>query len=139
MSLSPLQCDGCGTARVFDRAGKFPEDGGETTFAVGWRCPRCSELALDLCPTGPVEPAKGSCLNCGGELAGYHKLRARRAGSARYIDVHLQFASGTSLERAHSIAHSLQAEIQGRLRNADVLVHIEPARGGEEDPPTAAG
>jgi cation diffusion facilitator family transporter len=78
-------------------------------------------------------------VHCGGELAGYHKLRARRAGSARYIDVHLQFARGTSLERAHSFAHSLQAEIQGELRNADVLVHIEPAREGEEEPPRAAG
>ena len=68
---------------------------------------------------------------CGEELAGYHKLRARRAGSARYIDVHLQFRPGTSLEGAHAMAHSLQAAIQERLRNADVLVHIEPAR--EED------
>jgi cation diffusion facilitator family transporter len=67
----------------------------------------------------------------GDELASYHKLRARRAGSARYIDVHLQFTRGTSLERAHAIAHSLQAAIQERLRNADVLVHIEPAREGD--------
>jgi divalent metal cation (Fe/Co/Zn/Cd) transporter len=65
---------------------------------------------------------------CDSELASYHKLRARRAGSARYIDVHLQFTEGTSLERAHSIAHSLQAAIKDRIRNADVLVHIEPAR-----------
>jgi cation diffusion facilitator family transporter len=71
---------------------------------------------------------------CGDELAGYHKLRARRAGSARYIDVHLQFTRGTSLERAHALAHSLQAAIQDRLRNADVLVHIEPAREGEAGP-----
>ena len=71
---------------------------------------------------------------CGGELVGYHKLRARRAGSARYIDVHLQFSRGTSLERAHSMAHSLQAEIESRLRNADVLVHIEPVREGEDGP-----
>ncbi len=68
---------------------------------------------------------------CGDELAGYHKLRARRAGSARYIDVHLQFTRGTSLERAHALAHALQAAIQDRLRNADVLVHIEPAREGD--------
>ena len=40
------------------------------------------------------------------EVAGYHKLRARRAGSRRYIDLHVQFRSGTSLERAHELAHS---------------------------------
>ena len=33
------------------------------------------------------------------EIAGYHKLRARRAGARRYIDLHLQFRSGTTLER----------------------------------------
>ena len=63
------------------------------------------------------------------ELSGYHKLRGRRAGSARYIDLHLQFAPGTSLERAHSIAHEVQGEVRNRWPGAEVLVHIEPAIG----------
>jgi cation diffusion facilitator family transporter len=67
----------------------------------------------------------------GGELVSFHKLRGRRAGSARYIDLHLQFASGTTLERAHSIAHELQDSVQSRLHAAEVLVHIEPARDNE--------
>jgi len=68
----------------------------------------------------------------GPELSGYHKLRGRRAGSARYIDVHLQFGSGTSLERAHAVAHELQAQIRQRLPGAEVLVHIEPDRRDRE-------
>jgi cation diffusion facilitator family transporter len=60
------------------------------------------------------------------EVAGYHKLRARRAGSRRYIDLHVQFKSGTTLERAHELSHDLQGEIRGRLRGADVLIHLEP-------------
>jgi cation diffusion facilitator family transporter len=60
------------------------------------------------------------------ELTGYHKLRGRRAGSARYIDMHLQFAPGTSLERAHAIAHEVDREVRRRLPGAEVLVHIEP-------------
>ena len=64
----------------------------------------------------------------GDEVAGYHKLRGRRAGSARYIDLHLQFARGTSLERAHAIAHELQAAVRRELPGAEVLVHIEPAK-----------
>jgi cation diffusion facilitator family transporter len=68
----------------------------------------------------------------GPELAGYHKLRGRRAGSARYIDLHLQFGPGTSLERAHAVAHELQAEIRQRLPGAEVLVHIEPDRRDHE-------
>lgn len=64
------------------------------------------------------------------ELAGFHKLRARRAGSRRYIDMHVQFHAGTSLERAHSVSHELQAQIRTRMRNADVLIHLEPRPPG---------
>jgi cation diffusion facilitator family transporter len=63
----------------------------------------------------------------GGEVLGFHKLRGRRAGSERYIDVHVQFSPGTTLERAHAIAHELQDEVCRRIRGAEVLVHLEPA------------
>jgi cation diffusion facilitator family transporter len=59
-------------------------------------------------------------------VCGYHKLRARRAGSRRYVDLHVQFRSGTTLEAAHATAHSLQDAIRERLRGADVLIHLEP-------------
>ncbi|HEY7456794.1 MAG TPA: cation diffusion facilitator family transporter [Solirubrobacterales bacterium] len=60
------------------------------------------------------------------EVAGYHKLRARRAGSRRYIDLHVQYRSGTSLERAHELAHQMRAEIEVAIRRAEVLIHVEP-------------
>jgi divalent metal cation (Fe/Co/Zn/Cd) transporter len=67
-------------------------------------------------------------------LIGFHKLRARRAGSRRYIDLHLQFRDGTSLRRAHEISHELQRAIGDTLRGADVLIHLEPAEAA--DPPS---
>jgi cation diffusion facilitator family transporter len=61
-------------------------------------------------------------------VVGYHQLRTRRAGARRYVDLHLQFSSGTSLEDAHATAHALQDEIGRRLPGgADVLIHLEPA------------
>lgn len=60
------------------------------------------------------------------EVSGFHKLRARRAGSRRYIDLHVQFLPGTTLERAHEVSHELQREIRRRVRGADVLIHLEP-------------
>jgi cation diffusion facilitator family transporter len=61
------------------------------------------------------------------EVIGYHKLRARRAGSHRYIDLHVQFARGTTLERAHQLSHELQGAISRELGGgADVLIHLEP-------------
>ena len=60
------------------------------------------------------------------EVAGYHKLRARRAGSRRHIDLHVQFRSGTSLERAHELAHGMRDAIEVEIPQAEVLIHVEP-------------
>jgi cation diffusion facilitator family transporter len=60
------------------------------------------------------------------EMAGYHKLRARRAGNRRYVDFHAQFRSGTSLEQAHELAHRMRSAIEAELPAADVLIHVEP-------------
>ena len=74
-------------------------------------------------------------------VVGYHQLRTRRAGARRYVDLHVQFASGTSLEEAHGTAHALQDEIERRLPGGtDVLIHLEPAasvRPGAELTPNA--
>ncbi|MGD9736780.1 MAG: cation diffusion facilitator family transporter [Solirubrobacterales bacterium] len=60
------------------------------------------------------------------EVAGYHKLRGRRAGSRRWVDLHVQFRSGTSLERAHEIAHRMRDEVEQEVPGAEVLIHVEP-------------
>ncbi len=60
------------------------------------------------------------------EVVGFHKLRGRRAGSRRDIDLHVQFAEGTSLYRAHEVSHELQTAIGKRLRGVHVLIHLEP-------------
>jgi cation diffusion facilitator family transporter len=60
------------------------------------------------------------------EVAGYHRLRARRAGSRRHIDFHVQYRSGTSLERAHRLAHLMRDAIEAEIPQSDVLIHVEP-------------
>jgi cation diffusion facilitator family transporter len=69
------------------------------------------------------------------EVAGYHMLRTRRAGARRYVDLHVQFRAGTTLERAHATAHELQDEISGHLQGeVDVLIHLEPEDKVRADP-----
>jgi cation diffusion facilitator family transporter len=71
------------------------------------------------------------------EVAGYHKLRARRAGSRRHIDLHVQYRAGTSLERAHELAHRMRASIEDEIPHAEVLIHAEPessVRGLDDSP-----
>jgi len=72
------------------------------------------------------------------QMVGYHKLRARRAGSRRHIDLHVQFRSGTSLEEAHRLAHQLRDAIAEEVPNADVLIHVEP-EGSLRGPGDEAG
>jgi cation diffusion facilitator family transporter len=67
------------------------------------------------------------------EMVGYHKLRARRAGNRRYIDLHMQFRSGTTLEDAHSLAHRLRSAIEAEIPGSEVLIHVEP-QGAVRDP-----
>jgi cation diffusion facilitator family transporter len=71
-------------------------------------------------------------------IVGYHALRTRSGGSQRYVDVHVQFRAGTSLEDAHRTAHELQDAIAAAVGGADVLIHLEPedrVRPGHEIAP----
>jgi cation diffusion facilitator family transporter len=69
------------------------------------------------------------------EMVGYHKLRARRAGARRYVDLHVQFRDGTTLEAAHAMAHRLRDAIEAEIPDSDVLIHVEP-EGAMHDPET---
>lgn len=89
---------------------------------------RSSRVLVDeALPAHELAAVRGAIDEFGSdEVVGFHKLRARSAGSRRYVDLHVQFRKGTTLERAHELAHELQRAIRGRLRGADVLIHLEP-------------
>jgi len=61
-----------------------------------------------------------------GELVDYHRLRTRKAGSQRYIDLHLVMPKGTSLENAHRMCDHLEQDIKNKLHQASVTIHVEP-------------
>jgi len=60
------------------------------------------------------------------EVVGVHDLRARHVGSNHQVDLHMQFADGTTLRRAHHLSHQLQDAIGERLPGTTVLIHLEP-------------
>ncbi|HET7296901.1 MAG TPA: cation diffusion facilitator family transporter [Gemmatimonadales bacterium] len=100
-------------------------------------------LVDEALPAEEVAAIRGAIEEFAGRgVVGYHELRTRQAGARRYVDLHVQFRHGTSLEDAHRTAHELQDVIGARLRGADVLIHLEPqdrVRPGEElDRATAA-
>ncbi len=73
------------------------------------------------------------------EIAGYHKLRARGSGARRYIDLHLQFHAGTSLEHAHEVAHHVREAIETEIAHAEVLIHVEPEQSYQPPEQAAKG
>ena len=61
-----------------------------------------------------------------GDAVSFHELRTRKAGSERYIELHLVMASDDSIERAHSLCDHLEEDINSKLPNAHVTIHVEP-------------
>ena len=60
----------------------------------------------------------------------YHALRTRRAGSRRFVDVHVLVPGAWSVQQGHDLLERIEAQIRERLRNATVFTHLEPI----EDP-----
>ena len=89
---------------------------------------RSSRVLVDeTLPADELEAISAEIRSFGPQgVAGFHKLRARRAGARRYVDLHVQFVAGTTLEQAHETAHRLQDAIATRVPGADVLIHLEP-------------
>jgi len=60
------------------------------------------------------------------EIIGYHRMRTRRSGSKKMIDLHLVICKDISLPEAHGITEELEKKIEEQIRNSDVMIHIEP-------------
>jgi len=60
------------------------------------------------------------------QLAGFHEMRTRKAGSQRFIDLHLMLPKNTSVEEAHQMCDHLEEDIESRLPNSNVTIHVEP-------------
>jgi cation diffusion facilitator family transporter len=60
------------------------------------------------------------------QLAGYHKVRTRKAGSQRFIDFHMLLPRNVSLEEAHRMSDHIEGDISERLPNSSVTIHLEP-------------
>ena len=57
----------------------------------------------------------------------YHRLRARRSGATRHVDVHVVVDADMTVRAAHAITDQIEALLEERLPAADVVVHVEPA------------
>ena len=64
-----------------------------------------------------------------GRFIEYHKLRTRKSGHIRHIDMHLVVPKQMTVEAGHELAHQITADIENNLAHSQILVHIEPCPG----------
>jgi len=65
-------------------------------------------------------------LNGDERVLGYHKLRTRKAGSQRHVDVHIQLDDDITLVDAHQVSEDVEDEIRKLLPSLLINIHVEP-------------
>ncbi len=66
------------------------------------------------------------------EILSYHRLRTRRAGATRHVDMHLAFEPGRTIEDVHQVADHISDDIQQALPGSVVVIHTEPEHPVED-------
>ena len=59
-------------------------------------------------------------------VLGFHKLRTRKSGSHRHVDVHVQIADTHTFVEAHRLTEELEDQLRIALPNLHPIIHIEP-------------
>lgn len=99
----------------------------------GYRVMRSSFGALvDVrLPKAEEEIIVSAIMEHTGQLAGFHEMRTRKAGSQRFIDLHIMLPKNVSVAEAHRMCDHLEEDIKKRLANSSVTIHVEPCDATE--------
>jgi len=66
------------------------------------------------------------------EVRGFHRLRTRRSGAERQIDMHITLRANMTVDEAHNICESVDHDIRAALPNSTIVLHFEPDHGEGE-------
>lgn len=73
------------------------------------------------------------------EFVEFHKLRTRKAGAERHIDLHLVVAKYTPVVDVHELCDKIELEINEKLHGTHVLIHAEPCSARDVECPVEKG
>jgi len=85
-------------------------------------------------PLDEEEVIQGALSRYEGQVVGFHKLRTRRSGHQRYVELHLIVDPKRSVEEIHTVCDGIEGDIQERLPGAEVTIHVEPDDGRPRRP-----
>ncbi len=80
-------------------------------------------------PKGEESVIRGVLKNYSGEFVEFHKLRTRKSGSDRYVDLHLVVPKDKHIETVHSLCDRIEEDLRRSLSGLHVLIHTEPCAG----------
>ncbi|MCD6310130.1 MAG: cation transporter [Candidatus Eremiobacteraeota bacterium] len=58
----------------------------------------------------------------------FHKLRTRKSGNERHIDLHIVMKRNTPLDLVHELCDQIEDEIKKCFPSCKILVHVEPCQ-----------
>jgi len=84
-------------------------------------------------PKGEESVILGVLEKYSGEFLEFHKLRTRKSGSDRYVDLHLVVPREKQIETVHSLCDRIEDDLRRALSGLHVLIHTEPCAGQCEE------
>lgn len=69
-----------------------------------------------------------------GPVRGYHRLRTRKSGRQRYVDMHMLVDPAMPVSEAHDLCERVEHDIRAELPGAVVTIHVEPDDGRYRGP-----
>lgn len=93
---------------------------------------RTVEVLLDAAPAGLQAQVEAAAATVEGVLS-VDRVRTRRAGNRTFVDVTISVPRVVPFERVHDISEKVEEAVRDTLGLADIMVHMEPRAGADEN------
>jgi len=93
---------------------------------------RAVAVLLDAAPPGLAERVVDEVKQVPG-VESVGPVRVRQAGAEVFVDLTVKVSRSASLQEAHQIATAVDARVSRLLHRGDVVVHVDPIRGSDEN------
>ncbi|MEE9286236.1 MAG: cation diffusion facilitator family transporter [Dehalococcoidia bacterium] len=97
--------------------------------AIGLVRTAVSEIMDEALPDDELRAVQAVLIAHQAQIRGFHRLRSRKAGPTRHVDMHLVVDPQQTVQQVHTICDGIEKEIQERLPGTIVTIHPEPDDG----------
>jgi len=84
---------------------------------------------VDVSLPGEEQWIRDEILRLNLPIHGFHRLRTRKAGSTRFVDLHVVMNKNISLQESHQVSDQIVARIKEQFPGTEITVHAEPCDG----------